>query len=267
MSALKINFHQLRHFIRHFFSAKRKGHGIHSPFAYKLCEEVFYNEDAFYDFETLKKVRNHLLENKQKIEVQDFGAGSKTFTSSSRQVKDIADRGVSTTLQSELFYKLINFLNCSHCVELGTSIGLNTLYLAQANKKGQVISVEGSKNLSDFASALATSNSIHNIDFVASTFEKALPDVLTKLPALDLLYIDGNHRYEATLAYFQQTLPKVHNNTVIIFDDIYWSAGMTKAWEEIKKHSSVTLSIDAFYFGMVFFKKEVKEKQELKLFI
>jgi len=267
VSVLKINLHQIKHFIRHFLFARRKGHGIHSPFAYQLCEEVFYNHDSFYDFDSLKKIRNQLLADKQKIEITDFGAGSKTFRTNQRKVKDIADRGVSTTLQSELFYKLINFLNCTNNIELGTSIGLNTLYLAQANKNGKLISIEGSNQLSAFASLLAKKNNITNIEFIASTFEEALPRVLNSIPTLDFLYIDGNHRYAATIQYFTQALQKVHNNSVIVLDDIYWSSGMTKAWNEIKQHSRVTLTIDVFYFGMVFFKKEIIEKKDINLFI
>lgn len=267
MSVLKINLHQLQHFIRHFLLARRKGHGIHSPFAYQLCEEIFYNQDTFYDFDSLKDVRNQLLKNDQKLEVTDFGAGSKTFRTNWRKVRDIADRGVSTTFQSELFYKLINFLNCSTCIELGTSIGLNTLYLSQANKNGKVISIEGSAQLTEFAAKLAQKNNVKNVEFVRSTFEEALPQVLNSLPTLDFLYIDGNHRYAATIQYFHQALQKIHNDTIIILDDIYWSSGMTKAWNEIKQHPQVTLSIDTFYFGMIFFKKEIIEKKDLKLFI
>ncbi|MEO6302647.1 MAG: class I SAM-dependent methyltransferase, partial [Bacteroidia bacterium] len=151
--------------------------------------------------------------------------------------------------------------------ELGTSIGLNTLYLAQANKNGKVITIEGSKNLVNFASTLAKKNKVKNIEFVHSTFDEALPAILNKLNYVDLLYVDGNHTYQATINYFNLALSKKNNSSVFIFDDIYWSPDMTKAWEEIKKHSSVTLSIDTFYFGMIFFKEEIKEKVDLKLFL
>jgi predicted O-methyltransferase YrrM len=265
--ALKVNLHQIQHFIRHFFVAKRNGHGVHSPFAYKLCEEVFYNTNTFYDFDELKKVRNQLLQNKQVVTMTDFGAGSKTFSSNSRQIKQIADKGVSKTFQSELLYKLIHFLNCNTCLELGTSIGLNTLYLARACKTGQVISIEGNKELSDFAGKLTKENNIHNTQFISAKFDDVLPDLLKGLPVLDFLYVDGNHRYDATLNYFNLALSKQQESTVIVFDDIYWSKGMTRAWQEIKKNPKVTLSIDAFYFGIIFFKKELKEKTDLKIYI
>jgi len=264
---MPVNLHQIKAFANHFFSARRNGHGIHSPFGYQLCEEVFYNKNSFYDFIELQKLRADLLANTQTLTITDFGAGSKTFKSNTRTIKDIAKKGISTTKQSELLYKLINFLNCKTSIELGTSLGLNTLYLALGNKNGNVTSIEGSQSLVAVASELAYKNNIINIQFIHSTFDTALPAVLEKTKAVDLLYIDGNHTYEATLHYFKTALTKTHNNSVIIFDDIYWSKGMTRAWEEIKQHPSVTLSIDTFYFGMVFFKKEIREKRHLRLFI
>ena len=264
---MTINLHQIKHFINHYFTAKRNGHGVHSPFAYQLCEEVFYNHSHFYDFDELKKIRNSLLINEKEISIEDFGAGSKTFTSNKRKISELAKKGTSTTKQSETLYKLINFLNCNTIIELGTSIGLNTLYLASANKNGQVITIEGSKNIFEFASELANKNKINNIEFIHSKFDETLPLQLQKINSLDLFYVDGNHTYEATLNYFTLALAKKNNSTVFVFDDIYWSQGMTRAWEEIKKHPSVTLTIDTFYFGMVFFREEVKEKVDLKFYI
>ena len=264
---MTISFHQIKHFIIHWAKARRGGHGVHSPFAYQLCEEVFYNINHFYNFEELKKIRAALLTNTTEITVEDFGAGSKTFTSNKRKINELAQKGVSTSLQSETFYKLINFLNSNTCIELGTSIGLNTLYLAMANKNGRVFTIEGSKSLTALASALAKESETENIEFINAKFDDALPSLLQKINSLDLLYVDGNHTYEATLRYFNLALAKKNNSSVFIFDDIYWSPGMTKAWNEIKQHPAVTLSIDTFYFGMLFFKEEIKEKVDLKFYL
>ena len=264
---MTINLHQIKQFINHFFIAKRNGHGIHSPFAYKLCEEVFYNKDSFYDFTLLNAIRTSLLTNETELEIEDFGAGSKAFKNTKRKIKNIALKGISTKEQSELLYKLMNFLNCRNVLELGTSLGLNTLYMAKVNKENSIISIEGSKQLFEFAGDLAKKNKIINIQFIHSVFKDALPKTLATVPQLDLLYVDGNHTYAATLDYFSQALEKKHKDSVFIFDDIYWSEEMTKAWEEIKKHPDVTLCIDTFYFGMVFFKEEMKEKVDLRFYL
>lgn len=257
--------HQLTHFIKHYLSATRKGHNVHSPWAFTLCEEVFYNNSSFYDFEQLKKIRKDLLKDETELSVEDFGAGSKTFKGNTRKVKDIAAMGISTARQSELLYKLVNFLNARTVIELGTSLGLNTLYLSKANRNAKIYTIEGSSALHDFAEKLALENEISNSKFIRGKFDEELPKLLSEISTIDLLYIDGNHTYEATLKYFHMALAKSINDSVFVFDDIYWSAGMTKAWEEIKNDPKVTLSIDAFYFGLVFFKQEIKEKVHIKI--
>ena len=122
MCVMTINFHQIQHFIQHYCAARRNGHGVHSPFAFQLCEEVFYNNNHFYDFDELKKIRTLLLNNTAQITVEDLGAGSKTFSSDKRKINALTQKGTSTTKQSEILYKLINFLNCKINLELGTSI-------------------------------------------------------------------------------------------------------------------------------------------------
>jgi predicted O-methyltransferase YrrM len=262
-----IKWHQIKHFIWHFITAKRKGHGVHSPFAYQLCEEVFYNHNHFYAFEQLAKTRAQLLSDETLITVEDYGAGSHVLKDKQRKVKDIAAKGISTRKQSELMYRLVNFLNCKTCIELGSSLGLNTLYLAKVNANTKVISIEGSKELHRFAKKLASKHQIRNCEFIQAKFDEILPDVLEQLVKLDFFYIDGNHTYEATLNYFKLGLPKHTSHSVFVLDDIYWSPGMTKAWQEINQHPSVSLSIDLFYFGLVFFKEEVKEKLQLKMYL
>jgi predicted O-methyltransferase YrrM len=262
-----INFHQIRHFILHFFLAKRKGHGVHSPFVYRLCEEVFYNNSDFYCFSELRSLRKQLLMNEQVLLVEDYGAGSMTFRSNERKIKDIVARGTSSMAQSEMLYRLVNLLGCRVCIELGTSAGLNTLYLAAANKKGQIITIEGSRSLSQFASSLAQRKGFRNITYINALFDVSLPDTLAKTAPPDLVYVDGNHTYSATMRYFRLLLEKKHKDTVLVFDDIYWSAGMTMAWKEICEHPEVTLCIDTFYSGIVFFKKEFREKTQLRLYL
>lgn len=263
-----MNINLLKHYILHFFKAKRKGHGIHSPFAYQLCEEVFYNPCAFYEFESLDVLRQDLLEDNRVLNIDDYGAGSTVFRNRQRKISAIAQKGISSKGQSELLFKLSNFLNCQTRVELGTSLGLNTLYLASVNKLGKVYSLEGSSELLEVARTLCKKRQLENcIQFVEGRFDDTFAGVLNSIPQLDLLYVDGNHTYEATLRYFRMALAKTHKNTVFVFDDIYWSTGMTKAWQEICNHPSVTLSIDAFYLGMVFFRPEIKEKQALRFFL
>lgn len=259
--------HTAKHVVQHWLKAKRGGHGVHSPFAYYLCEEVFYNKNPFYNFSALNKIREELLYNTTSIDVLDLGAGSQHFKSDRRLVKDIAAHGISTAKQSELLFRLVNVLGHTKIIELGTSLGLNTLYLRAAAQKASIFSIEGNPELQQFASRLAEQHNFKDIHFIEGNFDELLPNLLEQEGNFDLLYVDGNHRYESTLRYFELALKYKHEKSVIVFDDIYWSAEMTRAWEEILKHPSVTLSIDLFHFGMIFFREEIKEKQALKLWL
>lgn len=260
-------WHQVKHYFRHVIQARRQGHGVHSPFAYRLCEDVFYNASSFYHFAPLENIRKLLLHDKTTLSTEDYGAGSRVFKGRQRRIKDIAAHGISRPLQSQVLYKLLNFLNCNTCVELGTSLGLNTLYLASVNRGKPVVSIEGSPGLHAFATELVARQGFSNVQLVCGRFSEELGAVLKTNAAPYFVYVDGEHTYEATIRHFYTILMYADAESVIVFDDIYWSEGMTLAWEEIKKHQRVKMSIDLFYMGIIFFKDEIKEPVHLKLFI
>lgn len=265
-ASVKINFNQILAYFKHLFTAKRNGHGIHSPFVYKLCENVFTESVSFYSFDELAEFRKALLKEDTEIDIIDLGAGSRSFNASKRKVKDIVRKGNSSQKQSEFYFKLINFLQSQTIIELGTSVGLNTCYLAKANSKAAVYSLEGSKPLCEFAGKVLKNQNIENAKIIHGHFDETFHLLLKSLGTFDLLYIDGNHRYDATLRYFTEALKHKKTHSVIILDDIYWSKGMMKAWEEIQQHSDVTLSIDCFYFGLLFFREEQKQKEHFKIY-
>jgi predicted O-methyltransferase YrrM len=245
--------------------ASNKGHGVHSPFAFTLCEEVFYNRAVFYDFYELESMRKKLQKDDSLLHVEDLGAGSAKFKNTQRRVSDIARHGMSTKKQSEIFYRLINFSGYKSALELGTSLGLNARYLAKATQ-GPVYTIEGSQDVFDFAQ-YGLSPGPDNLFFIHGNLDEVLPEILKEIPGLDFVYMDGNHTYAATLRYFEWLMPKMNKRGVIVVDDIYWSPGMTRAWNTMKKDPRVKLSLDLFYFGLLFFQDAIKEKQDLKILI
>ncbi len=252
-------------YINYLLKAK-SAHGIHSPFVFKLIHELIETRNTdYYQFTELNKVRKELLRNSTQITITDLGAGSKVFKNNIRRVSDIAKVGISKQKFSELYFKLINFCDAQTVVELGTSIGLNTLYLSKANSKSKIYTIEGCPELKSFASDLAKKESGENITFITASFDEALPKLLNEITSLDLFFVDGNHRYEPTMNYFKMGLSKKTDNSVFIFDDIHWSDEMETAWEEIKSHPEVTLTIDLFFVGLVFFRKEQKQKEHFVL--
>jgi predicted O-methyltransferase YrrM len=262
-----VNLYQIGQYLRHFLVAKRNGHGVHSPFVYALCENVFYSQERYYDFDNLHRARLRLLSDETVLQAGNFGAGSKAFKSPKRKVRDIAARGISTPQQSELLYRLGNYLGVSTCVELGTSIGLNALYLASQNPSGKVYTLEGSTSLSDYARDFASKEKFSNIHFLNGDFGELLPELISPGNERTLVYLDGDHTYDSTIKYFNMLLPLAREQNVFVFDDIYWSDEMTLAWREIAAHPAVRLSIDTFYSGYLFFQKDIKEKISYRLLV
>jgi hypothetical protein len=244
----------------------KTAHGIHSPFVYRFIHELIESKnDDYYSFKELDKIREQLMSNDKVIEITDFGAGSKIFKGNKRKISDIAKHGISRPKFSELYFKLVNFCDAEYIVELGTSLGLNSLYFAKAKSHAKVYTIEGDVALADFAKALFKKEKAGNIKVLNEKFDDVLPSVLNEIPRLDLFYVDGNHQYQATIKYFNDGLKKKHNNSVFVFDDINWNDDMRKAWREIKSHPEVTLSIDLFFVGIIFFRKEQKQKEHFIL--
>ncbi len=252
----------LKKYIQYLLKAKDE-YSIHSPFVFKLYTEVIADKNKFYAFDELDIIRKQLLHNQQTIEVIDLGAGSMKMNNI-RKVADIAKYSVANKKYGELLFRSVNYFKPESVLELGTSLGLSSLYMAYAVPKANILSIEGCPNTYAFAKQLIASSGIKNIELVNSSFDIAFETSLQN-KKFDVVYIDGNHTYEATIKYFHLLLKSINENSLLIFDDIYWTAGMTKAWEEIKAHAAVTLTIDLYKVGLVFFRKENKQKEHFCL--
>lgn len=239
-------------------------HGTHSPFVYKLLDEVVYDNRHFYAYDTIAKRRNELLADHSTIEILDLGAGSSVNPSKERCVSDIAKNSLKNEKISKLLFRLVNHFQPRTMVELGTSLGISGLHQALAFKGGHLHTFEGCPETAKIAQATFDKAEVENVTLHLGDFSKTLQPVLDELGFVDFAFLDGNHQYQPTIDYFNQLLPKCHEGTVMIFDDIYWSKGMAKAWEEIKEDNQISCSIDMFHIGIVFFRKG-QEKEHFKI--
>lgn len=239
-------------------------HKVHSPFVFDLIVDVFENENSYYAFPAVELIRKKLLLSKRSITVEDMGAGSRVFKSNQRKIKDIVKHSAKKPKYAQLLFKLVNYYQPSTILELGTSLGLTTTYLAKARKKAKVYSFEGSAEICQAAKNTFKSLRVKNVQLIQGNFNETLPEILPKVDVLDFAFFDGNHQKKPTLDYFNQCLERANEHSVFVFDDIHWSDEMTEAWEEIKAHPEVTLTVDIFQFGIVFFRKGF-EKQHFVL--
>ncbi len=246
---------QIQSYLKFLWYSKNE-HAVHSPFVFSLLTKCFYDKKSKPEYATLKKYRKSLLENKNFIEVTDFGAGSRVFKSNRRQISKIAQTAGISPKRAELLFRVTNYFKPEKILEIGTSLGLATAALALGNPKAKVVTIEGCPNTANVAQNQLTEFDYHNVENVISEFESFLISENIQATNYDLIYFDGNHSKKATLEYFELLLPTINNDSVWIFDDIHWSEDMEEAWEIIKNHPQVKVTIDTFQWGFVFFRRE-----------
>lgn len=239
------------------FSSHRRGHGIHSPFVYDVIRNVLIDKKKYPEYKTIESRRKELLMNNSSIEVLDFGAGSIHFNSKQRKIQDIASSSLSPKKYAQLLFRLIRYSNSKNILEVGSSLGISGSYLALANVNARCVTLEGAPSIANIAKQSFENCAAKNIEIVVGNFSETVPFALQKLEKVDFAFVDGNHQKQATLDYFEQILPFCNEKSILIFDDIYWSKGMTEAWGLIKNDARVSITIDVCKFGIVFFRKGI----------
>lgn len=243
-------------------------YNIHSPVVFEFMLDVFDTRKEFYVFEQIEAERRALLTNHTEITIKDYGAGSVSNKGAAKEYKrtisNIAQNVVSNPRKCRQLFNLVNKFQPENIIELGTSLGIATLYLAYASSRSKVYTIEGDQSIFTIANNLFQKHHLKNVQNFHSNFDLSLPKILSQLDCTDMAYIDGNHSYEATMRYFNWIKQKCNEKSIIVLDDIYWSDGMKKAWSEIKEDETVTYTIDTFDLGYVFFDK-IMPKQHFKI--
>ncbi|MFO8002125.1 MAG: class I SAM-dependent methyltransferase [Marinilabilia sp.] len=257
---MKLLWQRGRAFFRYFLLSRHyKGFGIHSPFVFYLVREIFYEGHPFYAFKTIEAARRMMLKNKQTVYTGSFGASS-AVGGRTRTIKELVASGSLPPKYGRLLFRLINHFSVRNIVEIGTGTGVGTLFLALPDSSARITTVEGNHQLSHVAQRLYEVVDVKNVTVVNGIFRQVLPEIVDGYDCLDLVYFDGDHRYSSTLEYFEMCLRKIHNDSIFVFDDIHWSCEMEKVWKEISCHPRVTVSIDLYRIGIVFFRRECSKQ-------
>jgi len=255
----------LRQYFHYRLNAKTT-HGTHSPFVYDLLKKVVYNPHSFYAYQEIEYWRDQLLSSKEYITCKDLGAnGQGEDVNEQRSVRGIAKKSLKPAKYGQLLFRLVNYFQFKTALELGTSLGITTSYLCAANTECQVTTIEGCEEAASIAKQNWQRLGHKNVTQSIGGFDQQLPLVLKEMQRLDFVFFDGNHRKEPTLNYFNQCMEKRHEKSVFVIDDIYWSPEMKETWDIIKADERVTVTIDLFYVGLVFFRKgQAKEDFVIK---
>ncbi|PQB03862.1 O-methyltransferase [Aureitalea marina] len=237
-------------------------HGIHSPFVYEFQQRCVKDRNRYPEYKILEQHRMALLNRRDAIEVTDLGAGSRVFRSDVRSVRSVARNAGIGSHRQQLLFRLCRYFNIGSALELGTSLGMGSLAIKLACPEVHLVTVEGCPNTAHVAEAEWLHTGVDGIDLRRQSFEEFFETLEEE--RFDLIYIDGDHSYAGTMAAFDRFEANCTENGMMIFDDIYWSQEMTRAWEEIRQNPRISVSIDSFGWGIAFFRRE-QEKQHFYL--
>jgi predicted O-methyltransferase YrrM len=250
-------FHRILAFMRHFLTAwNTTGEGIHSPYLFRLVRFVMRDESSYYCFADIERRRELLLACEDTLNVVDYGsAGSKEGTHVARRVCDIAKTHLESARMGQLLFRILNFMGQEQkrpleILELGTSLGVTTAYLASTDSRNRVLTMEGSEAVLKVAQGVWRALRLENIEWQAGNIDDTLYKHARE--KLDLAYVDANHTYEATMRYVDFLLPRMTEKGIIAIDDIHYSEEMERAWRELKQDPRVTTTMDLYHMGLIF---------------
>lgn len=271
MISFSAAYYSLKQYMK-FLARSKNQHGVHSPFVYELVTQCFYDTRHFMDYEQLGQFRRELVKSDKVLQVTDLGSGSRVgqLNKSSKKVQSMLRHAGASKKRQRLLYRLGAYFKPEQILELGTHLGMGSTALCLGSKPKRLITVEGcpetaqytqnnferwSQNNSDLKAIEVANNNFE--DFLnefqdLQDFQDSKTEDIAHT-TFDLIYLDGHHDGQATLQYFECLKKYTHDKTVLIIDDIHWSAGMSAAWEQIIKDPEVSVSIDSFFYGFLFF--------------
>lgn len=240
----------------------RKGHWVHSPFTFHTLNYVIFERTPYYSFNIIESLRQQLLHDNTTLTLQPLGTSQAKTTTIARELKN----STKSPRQAQLLQRLCASNQSHYIIELGTNLGLSTAYLASNNSNSQVYTLEGQPQLCQIAQQNFKQLHLNNIQIIEGNINNTLPTLIQQIPQIDLLFIDANHQYQATINYYKLAKSKVHKNTIIVFDDIHWSEGMQQAWNEIRQDPDIRLAIDIFHMGIIWFNTDIPKQHYIVAF-
>ncbi len=264
MNQFKFRYFQIRQFVKFYWSAQTI-YQMHSPFLYEFCQNILDDQRYFYAFDEIEWIRAGLLQENSLVEASAFGAGSKVGEAEQKSVSDIVKNTAISPTFGRLLFRIVHFYKYKKLIEFGTCLGVSSSYLCSPSKEIQLITVEGSRPVAGYAAQVFEHLNLENVGIFLASFDDAIEQIVPEKGPFDLVYLDGHHEKEATLRYFEALEPYISRKGMLIIDDIHWSKGMTEAWKRLQEHPKVTLSINLFQIGILFFDPNFMQKQTVNL--
>ena len=229
-------------YIAHLFHTRhRKGHGIHSPYLFEFVNGVLFNSQGIEAPRAI--IKEHL-----KL----------------RSAYAFVRRSSVSKRYGFLLYRITRWFQAQMIIELGTGMGISTLYLSSGSPDTPLHSIEGEKDRAALAAQLICRCCPGPVSIHWGEMEEKLEHILPLIPQRFVAFVDGNHYYAPTVEYLRRLLDRAGDEAVIVMDDIYWSRGMHRAWKEVASWPEVQVSIDLFHMGILLLRRDLP-KREIKI--
>ncbi len=254
--SVKDNIKQVHRYYKYLLHSNSR-FKIHSPFVFQFVEEVLKDKVVYPEYKQIETYKKNLSKSHTIIETVDFGkkTGDKQYSTYLYPLGKLVKKRSQTKRKGRLLYKISHYFKPANILEFGTAVGISSCYIKTPLPDSKMITMEGCASLSDIAYSTFKKLNLSNIKISTGDFEATLPKVLKDFETLDMVFFDGNHHKKPTIDYFNRCVKLANDKSVFIFDDIHWSKGMEEAWEYIINDKRVTISIDLFHLGLVFFRK------------
>ncbi len=247
-------------YLEHLFHRRyRKGRGIHSPYLFTLVHDVIFNAQGIDIPNEIREIHLRLRKDRTRIGAGTLGTKTPVDRSGERTVGSFVRGSSVSPRYGELLFRIAQWFKPDMILELGTGLGVSTLYLASGAPDVPVHSLEGSVERAAFAAQLVCRCHLEQVSIHWGDLDKKLEEVLPLVEGRFVAFLDANHRYEPTIRYVRSILERAGDEAVIVMDDIYWSKGMQAAWKEVVSWPEIRVSIDLFHMGILLLRNDLNK--------
>lgn len=247
----------IKAYIKYLLHARhRKGFGIHSPYVFALLNDVVFDTTPYYSYSDIERTRHLMLHDRTALRTYPIGTSSRTSTTVAREAR----LSTKPAKYAQLIHRLALHNHSRTIIELGSNLGITTLYLAATDSRATIHTIEEQETIARIAQDNYDRHHASNIHLIHGDIDSHLAPLIASLHTIDLAYIDANHRYTPTMQYYQTIRQKTTPESIIIIDDPHRSPEMEQAWQQITADPTVTLSIDLYHIGLLFLRPELPKQ-------
>lgn len=246
-------------YLTHRLVAKTR-HGTHSPFVYKLTDEVIYDFSAKKIDDSVEQQRKKLFDDDSSLILTENNECLGQLKLQQTTVKRLAKKLTNKKEVDRLIYRLVANRQPAVSLQIGTGLGVSAAYFSMANSRNPVKIIECEPEFSTVAQRIFSNLGIDNVELRTGNLQQLLHHTLLNSTKLDIVYFNKFKDGETLFNLFGLCLAKADENSMFIIKGIYSDPSTKTMWAKIKELPEVTVTVDLFWIGLVYFKKDQAEE-------